>query len=168
MFRNKCFEGEGNQSDFLKELMQRLLYQVVTEIKTFVQILFDAIVIFYKLDIKYAETANLCLVNLLTSFVLKNPIYTKIENLIVITHLDALNNLEDKMGELREKYSDKEHLASLLDLNIAQYGLMMIKQKKPDEAPREVECEKAFEKEMKKMKHIRSTHSPVTKMIFLH
>ena len=62
--------------------------------------MFEAVVLFYKLDIKYAETANLCLLNLLTSLILKNPLYTKIHNLILTAHVDTLDTLENKMGDI--------------------------------------------------------------------
>lgn len=48
------------------------------EIKSFVELMHDAVVRFYKLDVKTSmDVAQCeCLTNLLTSIVLKNPVYS--------------------------------------------------------------------------------------------
>ncbi len=43
-----------------------------------------SMVLFYQLDVKDNETTDVCLKNLLTSLVLKNPVYTEVINLIDI------------------------------------------------------------------------------------
>ena len=61
-----------------------------------------------------------------------------------------------------------DELKSSLGIDSVKYGQALILLRKPDSTPREVECEKTFDKEVKKLKHIRSSHSPVIKMMFLH
>jgi len=46
------------------------------------------IVLFYQLDVKGVEISEICLLNLITSLILKNPIYTLMIDLIKISHRD--------------------------------------------------------------------------------
>ena len=57
---------------------------MITEVKSFVELMHDAVVRFYKLDVKTGEDVNQCecLTNLLTSLVLKSPVYQEVHQLI--------------------------------------------------------------------------------------
>jgi len=61
-----------------------LFEKVVKEIKSFVTLIHDAVVRFYILDIKVGHKykQNEHLTNLLTSLVLKNPIYSEVHAVI--------------------------------------------------------------------------------------
>jgi len=69
---------------FLAAQHKRLFEKVVKEIKSFVTLIHDAVVRFYILDIKVGHSykQNEHLTNLLTSLVLKNPIYSEVHALI--------------------------------------------------------------------------------------
>ena len=62
---------------------EKLVKRLVREIKSFVELMHDAIVRFYKLDVKTAMDVSQveCLTNLLTSIVLKNPVYSAVHSL---------------------------------------------------------------------------------------
>jgi len=80
--------------------MEKLLYGVVTEIKAFVSVMFTAMALFYKLDIRYAEMTNTCLINLITSYILLNPLYSKIYKLIQVTHKEHIAKIDEKIQEI--------------------------------------------------------------------
>lgn len=63
---------------------KKLFDKVVKEIKSFVTLIHDAVVRFYILDIKvgFKYKQNEHLTNLLTSLVLKNPVYSEVHSLI--------------------------------------------------------------------------------------
>ncbi len=67
---------------------EKLVKRLVIEIKSFVELMHDAIVRFYKLDVKTSMDVNQCecLTNLLTSMVLKNPVYSQVHSLFQIVH----------------------------------------------------------------------------------
>lgn len=62
----------------LMEENEKLLVRMTQEIKLFVELMHDTVVRFYKLDVKTSENENQCecLSNLLTSLVLKSPVYS--------------------------------------------------------------------------------------------
>ncbi len=55
----------------------------------------DAVIRFYQLDVKvsYDSDQSECLTNLLTSLVLKSPVYTEIHTLIQILHKDSFKKI---------------------------------------------------------------------------
>lgn len=61
----------------------------------------QATVIFYQLDVRSGETTEICLHNLLTSLILKNPVYTKIIDLFHIAHRDEIKQLEQQIEGLK-------------------------------------------------------------------
>lgn len=65
-----------------------MLKRLIRDIKCFVELMHDTTVRFYQLDIKTAIDANQCecLTNLLTSLVLKNPIYNQVHALFQFVH----------------------------------------------------------------------------------
>ena len=66
---------------------KKLFEKIVKEIKSFVQLMHDSVVRFYILDIKvgFRYKQNEHLTNLLTSLVLKNPIYSEVHAVIRLT-----------------------------------------------------------------------------------
>ena len=71
---------------------RKLFDKVVKDIKSFVTLLHDAVVRFYILDIKvgFSYKQNEHLTNLLTSLVLKNPIYSEVHAMIRLAERPAL------------------------------------------------------------------------------
>jgi hypothetical protein len=68
-------------AEYISNQTQKLLRANIECIKEFVKITSKAMVLFYQLDVKKGEITEVCLYNLLTSLVLKNPVYTKIIDL---------------------------------------------------------------------------------------
>ncbi len=62
---------------------EKLLKRLIREIKQFVELMHDAVVRFYKLDVKTSQDVKQCecLTNLLTSIIVKNPIYSQLHGL---------------------------------------------------------------------------------------
>lgn len=62
---------------------EKLLKRLIREIKSFVELMHDAVVRFYKLDVKTSMDVSQCecLTNLLTSIILKNPIYSYVHSI---------------------------------------------------------------------------------------
>jgi len=81
----KFYEQE-TRTDYMREQNKRLLDYCINEIKGFVTAIHDAVIRFYQLDVKmsYDSDQSECLTNLLTSLVLKSPVYTEIHTLIQI------------------------------------------------------------------------------------
>ena len=63
---------------------QKLFSKIVKDIKSFVNLIHDAVIRFYMLDIKVGHSykQNEHLTNLLTSLVLKNPVYSEVHAII--------------------------------------------------------------------------------------
>ncbi len=63
---------------------KKLFEKIVKEIKSFVTLIHNAVVRFYILDIKVGHSykQNEHLTNLMTSLVLKNPIYSEVHAII--------------------------------------------------------------------------------------
>ena len=59
-----------------------------TEVKSFVDLIHNAVIRFYKFDAKVASDAkdSEYLTNLLTSLVLRNPLYSEVHTLIQYKH----------------------------------------------------------------------------------
>lgn len=75
----KYYEAES-QNDYRSDQAKRLLDACLNEVKGFVTIIHDAVIRFYQLDVKVSMDVEKseCLTNLLTSLVLKSPVYTEI------------------------------------------------------------------------------------------
>jgi hypothetical protein len=63
---------------------------MIDYVKEFVKITLKAMVLFYQLDVVSGEITEVCLSNLLTSLVLKNPIYTKMIDLFRTSYRDEI------------------------------------------------------------------------------
>ena len=77
------------------------------EIKSFVSLIHDAVVRFYILDIKVGKTykQNEHLTNLLTSLVLKNPIYSEVHAIIRTMHRPQLKKIMETINKIRNEYA---------------------------------------------------------------
>jgi hypothetical protein len=71
-----------------------LLLRVVKEIKDYTRIILKSLVLFYKLDIKHASDSESCLINLITTLLLKNPVYSNIINLLKKVYDEDIKLLE--------------------------------------------------------------------------
>lgn len=85
------YERTGQENEKAKlehDENEKLLNRLIREIKNFVELMHDAVVRFYKLDIKTSMDVNQCecLTNLLTSIVMKNPIYSEVHSVFQFVH----------------------------------------------------------------------------------
>ena len=81
---NLGFYQMDQTSAMLAAQHQKLFSKIVKDIKSFVNLIHDAVIRFYMLDIKVGHSykQNEHLTNLLTSLVLKNPIYSEVHAII--------------------------------------------------------------------------------------
>ena len=84
---NMSFYQMDQTSAELAASHKKLFEKIVKEIKSFVTLMHDCVVRFYILDIKVGHKykQNEHLTNLLTSLVLKNPIYSEVHAVIRLT-----------------------------------------------------------------------------------
>lgn len=126
----KYYEVE-TQQEYIASQNKRLLEYCVSEIREFVKIIHDALVRFYQLDVKMTmdATENESLFNLITSLVLKSPVYTEIHMLIQLHHKNAFKKISNTIVELRKKYPN---LAETIKIEEAKMGrqILLIKAKK--------------------------------------
>ena len=87
-----------------------MLNLVTDEIKHFVSILLKTVVLFYQLDIKNCDTSDSCLDNMLTSMVLRNPLYDRVITLINDSERSKITHFEKQMKLLRELNDETEKL----------------------------------------------------------
>lgn len=82
---------------------KKLFEKLSKEIKGFVTLLHDAVVRFYILDIKvgFSYKQNEHLTNLLTSLVLKNPIYSDVHAIIRLTQRPQLKKIVQTIDTIR-------------------------------------------------------------------
>jgi hypothetical protein len=67
---------------------------VVEQVKEVGEMLKNAMVLFYQLDVSANETTKVCLYNLLTSLILKNPIYSRVIELFRVAYRDQIQSVE--------------------------------------------------------------------------
>ena len=81
---NLGFYQMDQTSAMLAAQHQKLFSKIVKDIKSFVNLIHDSVIRFYMLDIKVGHSykQNEHLTNLLTSLVLKNPIYSEVHAII--------------------------------------------------------------------------------------
>jgi hypothetical protein len=86
----------------------------------------DTVVRFYQLDIKMASDVNQaeCLTNLLTSLVLKSPIYNSVHSLFQLVHRNQHVRESMKVVSLLRK---RETLASELQIDTRALGSSLLK-----------------------------------------
>ncbi len=71
-----------------------MLGLVVRQVKEFVLLIAKSTVLFYQLDVVAGEITEVCLYNLISSLVLKNPVYSKIIDLFKTAYRDYLQTIE--------------------------------------------------------------------------
>ena len=92
----------------------------------FVGLMHDTVVRFYQLDIKMASDVNQaeCLTNLLTSLVLKSPIYNSVHSLFQLVHRNQHVRESMKVVSLLRK---RETLARELQIDTRALGSSLLK-----------------------------------------
>ena len=113
---------------------KKLFEKVVKEIKSFVTLIHDAVVRFYILDIKvgFKYKQNEHLTNLLTSLVLKNPVYSEVHALIRLSHRIEMEKIVLTTSQIRKKYG--RELEQLLKIDPVAIGQTYYRQKMEKEA----------------------------------
>ena len=93
----------------------------MNEIREFVTIIHDALVRFYQLDVKVTQDTRQseCLFNLITSLVLKSPVYTEIHMLIQLHFKASFKKISSTILELRKKYPN---MAETIKIDEAKMG----------------------------------------------
>ena len=109
--------------------MKALLNQVKSYIKEFVRVTSNAIVLFYQLDIISGEITEVCLYNLLSSLVLKNPIYSRLIELFRQAHRDMLTLIEQQIEKLQGR---RQEVAKWLGISEIDIGKHILQQSKID------------------------------------
>ena len=103
---NLAYYELDKNSEGLTSQYKKLFDKVVKEVKGFVSLMHDAVVRFYTLDIKVGFTykQNEHLTNLLTSLVLKNPIYSDVHAIIRVQHRPQLKKIVSTINGIRSQY----------------------------------------------------------------
>ena len=96
-------------------------------VKDFVGLMHDAVIRFYKLDVKvgvqHMQNANL--INLLTSIVLRNPVYSEVHSLIRLIHKPQYKKIIQTIEKVRTKHNLEEELS----INQLDIGMALLKNK---------------------------------------
>lgn len=130
---NLSFYEMDQTSAALAAQHKKLFEKVVKEIKGFVTLMHDAVVRFYILDIKvgFKYKQNEHLTNLLTSLVLKNPIYSDVHAIIRLTQRPQLKQIVQTINQIRTKYG--KNLEETLKIDPIQIGKTIYAQKQQKE-----------------------------------
>lgn len=93
---------DSEKIKFEHQEYEKFLKRLMREIKSFVELIHDAVVRFYKLDVKTSmDVAQCeCLTNLLTSIVLKNPVYSQVHSIFQFVHRN--NHVREVMKVIKE------------------------------------------------------------------
>ena len=120
---NLSFYQMDQTSAVLADQHKRLFEKLEKEIKSFVTLIHDAVVRFYILDIKVGHKykQNEHLTNLLTSLVLKNPVYSEVHAVIRLSHRPELRKIVYTTDKIRKKYSGQS-LEELLKIDPITVG----------------------------------------------
>lgn len=89
--------------NYIRSQVDKLLEVVTDYMREFVGILVRATVIFYQLDVKSGETTEVLLHNLLTSLTLKNPVYSRIFELIRSSCRLPMKQIEDQLEAVKDR-----------------------------------------------------------------
>ena len=132
---NLKFYEIDQTSGALSAQNKKLFEKIVKEIKGFVTLLHDAVVRFYILDIKvvgHKYQQNEHLTNLLTSLVLKNPVYSEVHAVIRQSHRPELKQIVLTSHAIRNKYGNRQ-LEDLLKIDPVSIGQSIFRQKQEKE-----------------------------------
>ena len=101
------------------------------QIKDFVGLIHDAVIRFYMLDVKvgvqHRQNANL--INLLTSILLRNPVYSEVHSLIRLIHKPQYKKIIQTIEKVRTKHNLEEEL----NINPVEIGMALLKNKTIEE-----------------------------------
>ena len=126
--------GKGNSA--FAEQQKRLFQRVVQEVKGFVALIHDAVIRFYMLDVKvglqHRQNANLT--NLLTSLVLKSPVYSEVHALIRLIHKPQYK----KIVQTIEKVRSNHNLESIFKIDPVEVGRTLIKTRREEKKQAEM------------------------------
>ena len=97
------FENSEEQSKTVAQEYQKLVKQVCSEIKSYVSLTHDALICFYMLDVKVDARIfqNTQLANLVTSLLLKNPLYSEIHQLIRLSLRPQVKKIVNTISQIR-------------------------------------------------------------------
>ena len=102
------------------------------QIKDFVGLIHDAVIRFYMLDVKvgvqHRQNANL--INLLTSILLRNPVYSEVHSLIRLIHKPQYKKIIQTIEKVRTKHNLEEEL----NINPVEIGMALLKNKTIEES----------------------------------
>eukprot|EP00347_Sterkiella_histriomuscorum_P004161 403361523 len=180
--RSALYFQKDQIQDYKRQNFLKLFQMIVTQIKEVVVMLVKAMVLFYQLDFRAGEITEVCLYNLITSLMLKNPIYTKIIDLIKRSYEDQIHLIEQQIEKVVAQRWD---IARVFSINEVDIGKKIIqKQQIKDEIIiveeddqedgssqyseyNKIENQKAkevFEKSLHKLFFIKSYSSPTAKI----
>ena len=119
---NLSFYENAQTSQALSTQHKKLFEKVAKEIKAFVKLMHDAVVRFYILDIKvgFSYKQNEHLTNLLTSLILKNPIYSDVHAIIRQSQRPQMRKIVETIDAIRRKYGNT--LGDLLRIDPISIG----------------------------------------------
>ena len=103
---------------------------MVHEVKGFVSLIHDAVIRFYMLDVKVGlqHNQNANLTNLLTSLVLKNPVYSEVHSLIRLIHKPQYKKIVLTIEKVRQKHC----LEDELKIDPEEVGRTLLKNKREE------------------------------------
>ena len=153
------------------------------EVKAFVDLMHNAMVRFYKFDAKVASDArdSECLSNLLTSLVLRSPLYSDIHELVQAKHRLQVKKIARTIERVRAQFD----LAKCCKIDAIKMGRALIKHQReellereqlsdfgfnatpevPEQEISDKEAQVAFRDCILQMELIRKISSPVLKVI---
>ena len=133
---NMSFYQMDQTSAELAASHKKLFEKIVKEIKSFVTLMHDCVVRFYILDIKVGHKykQNEHLTNLLTSLVLKNPIYSEVHAVIRLTQRPQLKQIVQTINAIRSKYG--KDLEEKLKIDPVKIGNTLYRAKLEAEKPK--------------------------------
>jgi hypothetical protein len=100
---------------------------VTTQVKNFVELMHDTVVRFYRLDVKTSADVDQCecLTNLLTSLVLKSPVYSDVHQLIQTKfRQEYIKPAMKTIATMRKRKDLEEDLG----INVAKMGLSILRE----------------------------------------
>lgn len=118
------FFTSENISDYKREQYTKLLMTVIAQLLEFSQSICNSISLFYQLDMKKVDNTTICLKNLITSLLLKNPIYSQIINLMKVVYENDITQILQNIKYIKE--SSGIDYAARLGIDEVAIGRKMI------------------------------------------
>ena len=106
------FETKEAQDQAEVKGFEKLYEKVKQDVKSFTKLMHDACVRFYQLDARQSLDSdyNECLANLITSFVLKSPVYTVVHILIQDINKSKVYKIAQTIDALRRHHNLEKDL----------------------------------------------------------